>query len=473
MFLQVKKITRHLIIFLAPIFWFGVGFLVAAVTLMSLILIYFHVSYKDKALPGIFVGNDYVGEKTRSEIEQTFNKKNESVGKNKIVFSYFTYEATVSAQEVDMGYDAQLLATQAVSLGKSGSIISDFYMIVNSYLNGTSLPLSFKYNKETLKTTLQPIQKALYIEPVDALFTVDKNKVTAFRQSSNGRTIDFEKIEQDTNAILPTIVKKTQPQTTKLPISVTVLEPKITTEKANNFGIVEVIGEGSSTFFGSIPNRVHNVSLASSKINGVLVAPNEEFSFNKAVGDVSKFTGYKEAYVIQNGRTVLGDGGGLCQVSTTLFRAILNSGLPITERHAHSYRVGYYEQNSGPGLDATVFVPSVDFKFKNDTGHHILIQAVADTENYALTFVLYGQKDDRVITVTKPVITKQIAPPETTYQDDPTLPKGQEKQVEHAAWGASVVFTRTVSKNGKVVINDTFATNYQPWRAVYLRGTRE
>src|SRR6185369_9618298 len=119
-----------------------------------------------------------------------------------------------------------------------------------------------------------------------------------------------------------------------------------------------------------------------------------------------------------------GDGGGVCQVSTTLFRAALNAGLPIVERHAHAYRVGYYEEDSPPGFDATVYVPSVDLKFKNDTDHYLLIQTVIDPQELRLTFNLYGTKDDRKVTVTTPVVTNFRPAPADLYQDDPTLPKG-------------------------------------------------
>ena len=237
-------------------------------------------------------------------------------------------------------------------------------------------------------------------------------------------------------------------------------------------GIKELIGVGHSLFYHSIQSRIFNINLAASRLNGVLVAPDEVFSFDKALGDVSAFTGYQQAYVIQNGRTVLGDGGGVCQVSTTFFRALLNAGLQIVERHAHAYRVGYYEQDSPPGIDATIFVPSVDLKFKNDTGHYILIQSQVDLDNLALTFELYGTKDGRQVTMTTPVVTSQTPPPPDLYQDDPTLPKGEIKQTDFTAWGANVYFTRTVTKNGKVIIYDKFVSNYQPWQAVYLRGTK-
>jgi vancomycin resistance protein YoaR len=208
-------------------------------------------------------------------------------------------------------------------------------------------------------------------------------------------------------------------------------------------------------------------------MNGVLIAPDEVFSFNKAIGDISRYTGYKEAYVISGGKTILGDGGGVCQVSTTLFRAALNTGLPIEERHGHAYRVGYYEQQSSPGLDATIYVPSVDFKFRNDTPQHILIQSYVDPTTLTLTFTMYGTKDGREVSVTTPVIKSQTPAPETRYQDDPTLPKDTVKQVEYAAPGAVVSFSRTVMKDGKVHISDTYTTRYRPWGAVFLRGTKE
>jgi vancomycin resistance protein YoaR len=251
------------------------------------------------------------------------------------------------------------------------------------------------------------------------------------------------------------------------------LKPAITTENVNSLGIRELISEGTSLFYHSIENRIFNLSLAASRLNGILIAPGEVFSFNKALGDISSFTGYKQAYVIENGRTVLGDGGGVCQVSTTLFRAALRAGLPITERHTHAYRVGYYEEDAGPGIDAAIYSPTVDLRFKNDTDGHILIQSYADSVNMRLTFQLYGTKDGREVVINEPVILSQSPAPEPIYQDDPTLPKGEIKQVDFAAAGANVYFTRNVKKDGKIIIADKFVSNYRPWQAVFMRGTKE
>lgn len=303
-------------------------------------------------------------------------------------------------------------------------------------------------------------------EGQDARFTFDPStrRVKEFQEAKIGKKLD----EAKTFTQLITALARGQGE---ILLSVKTTAPEITTDSTNDYGVKELIGQGISYFTGSITNRIYNIGLAASRINGVLIAPGATFSFNNIVGEISASSGYKQAYVIKDGRTVLDDGGGVCQVSTTVFRAVLNAGLPIVERVAHAYRVSYYEQGFPPGLDATVFAPSPDFRFKNDTPAYILIQA--RVEGNALYVDLYGTPDGRVTTVSKPVILSQTPPSPEVRQDDPTLPKGVVKQVDWAAWGATVTFTRTVIRGGETLINETFRSNYRPWQAVYLVGTKE
>ena len=240
---------------------------------------------------------------------------------------------------------------------------------------------------------------------------------------------------------------------------------------SESYGIFALLGEGKSKFNGSIPGRINNLTLAAQRTSGVLVPPGDIYSFNASVGEISATTGYDTAYIISNGRTVLGEGGGVCQTSTTLFRAILNAGLPIVERHPHAYRVGYYEIDSPVGIDASVYQPSLDLRFKNDTPNYVLIEAVWDLQEQSLTFRIYGTPDGRKVEMTEPVVTNQSAPPAPLYEDDASLPKGTTWQVDFAAWGAQVSFKRTVTKGGKILYEDTFASSYQPWRAIYKVGT--
>ena len=167
----------------------------------------------------------------------------------------------------------------------------------------------------------------------------------------------------------------------------------------------------------------------------------------------------------------MGDGGGVCQVSTTLFRAALNAGLPIIERRAHSYRVYYYEQGYPVGLDSTVYDPTTDLKIKNDTGNYVLLQTKIDTKNMHLTFELYGANDGRIVEISKPVITQSTPPPPDQYVDDPNIAAGIVKQVEHSAWGAKVVFEQKVTKGGELIFSKKFFSTYKPWANVYLKGT--
>ncbi len=296
-------------------------------------------------------------------------------------------------------------------------------------------------------------------------FNPATRRVSAFKPSQEGRKLDLDKTYQ----ALSDVVSGQGSKNINLPVAV--VKPKIQTADVNSLGIKELIGRGISNFAGSIPNRIYNVNLTAAKINGVLIPPGETFSFNQTVGDISSATGFKQAYVIKEGRTVLDDGGGVCQDSTTLFRAVLNAGLPIVKRTAHAYRVGYYEQGFPPGLDATVFYPSVDFQFKNDTPSHILIQSY--TNGLTLYVDLYGTSDGRLSSLTTPVVTNQTPPPPELRQDDPTLSRGTVKQVDFPAWGANVSFNRTVTRDGQTLSKDTFNSSYKAWQAVYLVGTKQ
>lgn len=465
---------RKLILFITKNFlWFIVGAGLGWFFLISFTFIIFQKTYEQKVYPGIFVAGIDFGGKKEKDVEAFFAAKNATIGKTTFVFKNEAKELSIKASDIDYGYNATLLGNQAYAIGRSNNLLSNISLFFQAYMNGISLPASYHFSSEKLDNILLPLERELSIEPIDALFTFQDGRVVAFRPSQQGQAIDRQAFEEDLTSRTVRIANATKPEIIILNLPIKVIHPKVTTEKANSLGIKELLASGTSLFQRSIPGRIYNVNLAATRVNGVLVEPGEVFSFAKALGDISAFTGYKQAYVIENGKTVLGDGGGVCQVSTTFFRALLNAGLPIVERHAHAYRVGYYEQDSPPGFDATVYVPSVDLKFKNDTKNYILIQTIINTNEQRLTFMLYGTKDNRQVTISKPVIRSQTPAPPPLYQDDPTLPKGQIKQIDFEAAGAYVSFTREVTKDGKKIIADTFVSNYRPWQAVYLRGTKE
>ncbi|HOV97747.1 MAG TPA: VanW family protein, partial [bacterium] len=282
--------------------------------------------------------------------------------------------------------------------------------------------------------------------PKGEVVSTDGNKVLEFKITKEGKELDEEKFKEDLKSAIFDDRKN---------VSLVLKNVDDSSDK-EKYGILSLIGEGTSHFAGSTAERIHNIILAAGNISGSLVPPGAVYSMNKSVGPIDYQHGFKSAFIIKGGRTVLGEGGGVCQTSTTLFRAILNSGLPIVSRYPHAYRVGYYEQDMPVGFDAAVFQPSWDFKFKNDTNAYVLIQAHSNLSENSLTFKIYGTPDGRSVEISEPVVTDQSPPPPPLYEDDPSLPKGVVRQVDYAAWGATATFTRTVRKEDTILFTDTF-----------------
>jgi vancomycin resistance protein YoaR len=330
--------------------------------------------------------------------------------------------------------------------------------------------LQFQKESATVKVAADESKISEYIkkiatqinrEPKGDIFKTAGERVVEFRLAADGLKLNEEEALQ-----LLSVAVLNSTETVALPVEVS--QPL---RSANDYGIKELLGTGVSNFSGSIQGRINNIQTASAKLRGILIAPGEIFSFNKALGEVSAATGYDVAYIIKEGRTVLGTGGGVCQVSTTVFRTAFNSGLEILARAAHAYRVHYYEPPVG--FDATVFDPSPDLVFKNDTGNYLLIWSYVDVPNTTLTFEFYGTADGRTTKMVGPFVSGETPPPAPLYQDDPTLPKGTTQQIDWPAWGADAVLKREVYRAGQILHNDTFTSHYKPWQAVYLVGTRE
>lgn len=445
----------------------GIGLMLLIISTIAGLSAY-DAYYEGKIYPNITIDNIDFGGKTPQEVEAYWKNQNIPFASSVFEFKFENETATVSGADLDLGYDATLSATQAYAMGRSGHWLGD---LTTKFFRGVvNITPYFRWKTDLVRTALDDLSARIDIPVQEALFQFNNGRVTAFRASRDGRAVHKEEaLARFDEAVKALPHAPMYHIVINLPVYTA--HPIATTEKANSFGIKELIGRGYSEFQGSIPGRIHNVALAASRINGVLIPPGETFSFNDAVGDISAATGYQSAYIIKEGRTVLGDGGGVCQVSSTLFRAALNAGLPIRERHAHAYRVHYYEEGGfKPGLDATVFSPSVDLKIKNDTPSHILIQTKTDTKNLTLTFELYGTHDGRSSEITNHIVWGESPPPPALYQDDPTLKAGVVKQVDWSAWGAKASFAYRVTRGNEILEDTTFVSNFRPWQAVYLRG---
>jgi vancomycin resistance protein YoaR len=450
-------------------------FIFAFVLIFSIFISINDSRYKEKIYPNVIIdGIDYSG-MNKEDISRYFSDKNKKIENLKITLNYKNIDvATYSADLIKLHYDGSTMAEHAYLIGRSSDWKLRYWQKLKSFLSLGTFQFDSKINfsEQTLREYIDYIDEKYSFPAENALFKFENNKVTAFKFEKYGNQV----LAKET---LDTISSKVRMFNDKADSNIIVeivnkeIKPAITMAQSNDFGIVEKVGTGKSDYTGSILGRVHNVILATNKFNGILIPKGDIFSFNKTIGDISASTGYEQAYIIKNGRTVLGDGGGVCQVSTTLFRAALNTGLPIIERWAHAYRVHYYENDAKPGFDSTVFNPSNDLKFKNNLDSAILIQTEIDQENNLLTYTFYGKKDSRKIEVSDAVVWDVMPPPDAKYEDDPTLPRGTTKQVDWAAPGTKARFHYKVTNNGSIIDEKDFYSIFKPWAAVYMVGTRD
>ncbi|MBD3279503.1 MAG: hypothetical protein GF390_02200, partial [Candidatus Pacebacteria bacterium] len=343
-----------------------------------------------------------------------------------------------------------------------------------------NLPVSQppQLNELAAEKLIQAWKKQLDQQPTNAEFDYDPQtlQVTKFVPHRQGLVVDEKSLQQQLKQLLTQISQADsqtldQQEPYRYELAVKTTDPQITLADTNNLGISELIGFGDSYYYHSIPSRIHNVAVAANKLDLAIIKPGAEFSVNRAVGEVSSSTGFKPAYIIQGGATVLAEGGGVCQISTTTFRAALDAGLPITRRLPHSYRVSYYEYNQKPGVDATVYAGDTDLRFINDTDHHILVHTTTDSQNLYMTVELYGTSDGRTTEIVDHQVWGYRPPPPPVYIPDPSLPPGAKKQIDWAASGISASFVNVVKdKNGNIIRKDKYTSTYQPWSAKYLVG---
>jgi vancomycin resistance protein YoaR len=321
-----------------------------------------------------------------------------------------------------------------------------------------------------LRSLLEQIAPSLVVYPQNArfIFNDDTRQLDLLESAVIGRSLDVE-------SSLVLINQQIAAGQHTIDLDMEYTNPPATDDiTAEALGITELVHAETSYFRGSAAERIQNITLASAQFHGILVAPGESFSMAALLGDISLDSGYAEALIIFGDRTIRGVGGGVCQVSTTLFRAAFFAGFQIDVRYAHAYRVGYYEQVYGgtdpdlAGLDATVYAPVVDFRFTNDTPYWLLMETYVS--GATLTWKFYSTSDGRSVNWDTSGLQNVEEPPEPLYEENPDLPEGTIKQVDWAVDGADVTITRTVTRDGAVLHSDTFRTHYLPWQAVYQYG---
>jgi vancomycin resistance protein YoaR len=317
-------------------------------------------------------------------------------------------------------------------------------------------------DQERVGGYLDKLREEVDVPVQEGKFKMEAGRVVEFQGSRAGVLISVEKTVQK---ITEDIIQRGSKVSS---LVVETKQPEITVENVNDLGIREIIGVGVSDFTGSPTNRRSNIQLGAQKLNGILIEPEEEFSLLKALGSFEASEGWLPELVIKGNKTVPELGGGACQFGTTMFRAALNTGLPITNRQNHSYSVSYYFPI---GTDATIYDPAPDFKFVNDTGHYILIQT--KIEGNTMIFEMWGTKDGRVAEQTTPVLSNYINPPATKTVETTDLAPGVVKCTEKAHTGVTASFDYKVTYASGEVKEQNFTSKYKPWQEVCLKGVEK
>jgi len=340
-------------------------------------------------------------------------------------------------------------------------------LAVEQVQNGNQAGLQVLLNPDSVRQMLANIATQADRQAANAQFhfNTTTQQLTLITPSVTGRTIDIDATVKAINDAvaqgqhtIPLVMQETQPAAAD-------------NATAQQLGITQLIEQQTSYFYGSPAARIQNIQTAAARFDGVLVAPGETFSMGQTLGDVSLNSGFAEALIIYGNRTITGVGGGVCQVSTTLFRTVLNAGFPVAERVPHAYRVHYYEETSSgvddpnlAGLDATVYFPLVDFQFRNDSQYWILMETHVGSDY--LTWQFFSTSDGRSVTINTTGPQNIVPAPEASFVVNPDLKLNQMNQTDFAVDGADVDVTRTVTKNGAVYFQDEYKTHYEPWQAI-------
>lgn len=434
------------------------------------------------------------------------------------------FECEFSPSQLDANFDITSAVDKAYGIGRSDNIFKNNFSILNVLMSGLNINIEVTYDTESLNSIITNINDLLpdklvnpdyYIDNTSLIITsgtdgyiVDNNKFTYevlqalsnIRESSRfeipvknatASNIDIDEIYKNifkspTNAYFTTNPYTFYPSSTGLEFDISIddakkmLEekqeqytiplkityPNVSTNDIGFDAFPDQLSSFSTSFKSSNSNRSTNIRLCASKINGVVLMPGETFSFNSTVGKRTPEAGYKEAPAYLNGKTIMDYGGGICQVSSTLYNAVLYSNLEITERYNHGYQPSYVKS----GLDATVSWGGPDFKFTNNRNYPIKI--MTDTSNKILNIYIYGLKTENDYTVKLEARYLSTIYYSTTYQKDSSLAPGETRTIQSGSNGCkTATYKYLYDKAGNLVSSECISRDtYNPHNAIIAVG---
>ncbi len=457
-------------------------------------------------------------EEAKAKLELVYNEK----AKKEMLLKHEDYDTTINPELLEAKYDVENAVKEAISIGKSNNIIMNNYDIIFALIGKKNINVNMTINEEVAKQTIEDIsvnipgavtEPGYYIEEQKLIVTKGKeglkvdteNLIKKIKENLENinitqeyieipviekipEKIDIEKIHEeiykevqdayytkDPFTIHPEVEgvdfnleeakKILEEDKEQYEINLIITKPKVTTSQIGTEAFPDLLGTCTTRYDASVTGRTTNLRIACQKINDKVILPGEIFSYNKALGERTLAAGYKNGKVYENGQVVDGIGGGICQISSTLYNAILKANMEATERRNHQFVTSYLPA----GQDATVVYGLTDFKFKNTRKYAVKIKA--SISNGIATVSIYGIKEENEYTVSFSTKTISTIPYTVKYVEDSSLPAGKEK-VSQA--GANGLITETYiikSLNGKVVSSKLLSRDtYSAMQRIILRG---
>ncbi|HBV95726.1 MAG TPA: vanomycin resistance protein VanB [Desulfotomaculum sp.] len=380
------------------------------------------------------------------------------IGASPLVIRYEDRAWQLAPGKIGLAIDRERVLDEALAVGRNGSPLERWGQYRKASVEGIDIPLYVKVDKASLEKELNSVAGEIAAEPEDARLKINTDDTVEVVPSREGVKIDVERAWQEIEQICRNPEIKPE-----IKLALIKSSPGVPTQEVADMGVDGLLASYTTTFNQADADRSYNIKIAALALDGIIIPPAEVFSFNGVVGSRSTEAGYKNAKVIINNELVDGLGGGVCQVSTTLYNAALLADMEIVDRVNHSIPVAYVP----PGRDATVADNYLDFRFKNNTPHHIYMKTLVSPGR--ITVKLYGDTEYKKQVIIKTKVVETI-PFKQTYEKDLTLREGEVKLKRKGNPGLRVVAERVLVENGLTRVESLPASLYHPVSQVVLLG---
>lgn len=479
-------------------------------------------------ISGVKVEGIDISKMSKEEAENVINDKIQVILKRDITLKLDEYTTTITPEQIEMKFDYEDALNKAQNIAKTNNILIDNYQILKTNILKTNINMQITYNKEILSDMIKNINLEIPGAVKQVTYEINDDKLIITNGKSGievqenkleekiignvkdqlkdvindikiptkeveAEKIDIEKIHDeiyreakdayieedpfklhveenglDFNISMEEAKKIVKEEKEEYEIPLKITKPKVRTEDLGDKIFKQTLSKYTTIYDAGNTSRASNIALACKTINETIIQPGETFSYNKVLGNTTKEKGYKLGGAYVGGKVVQAYGGGICQVSTTLYNSVLYANLEIVERYNHSYAVSYVPA----GRDATVSYGGKDFKFKNNRNYPIKI--VANAKNGVVNISLKGIKEDKEYDIEISSSVLSTTPFETTYQDNNTLAEGKQKIIQKGHNGYKSKAYKTVKYNGKVISKTLLSSDtYKPMNRIIEKGTKK